>query len=209
MFSQIHVWEHKVCYAQLLVKLLQTLLSLVQIKEAMIKRFQMRLFENIKLCLQAKQTQGSSLSPWHGEWILIRIKACVCVCASGDPHTDSFMLPILQHMHTEVNESPALTDRYQQGHLYTVLLQQRIAGRSSNYPGYRVSCQHYIHIKDPNKQQKIHCLYINPPHRLHHPQGEVRGQAELMEHHLWSCLGDDFLCYLSTFCVLVYILACS
>lgn len=79
MFSQIHVWEHKVCYAQLLVKLLQTLLSLVQIKEAMIKRFQMRLFENIKLCLQAKQTQGSSLSPWHGEWILIRIKACVCV----------------------------------------------------------------------------------------------------------------------------------
>lgn len=114
---------------------------------------------------------------------------CVCVCASGDPHTDSFMLPILQHMHTEVNESPALTDRYQQGHLYTVLLQQRIAGRSSNYPGYRVSCQHYIHIKDP--------------------KGEVRGQAELTEHHLWSCLGDDFLCYLSTFCVLVYILACS
>lgn len=125
----------------------------------------------------------------------------MCVCASGDPHTDSFMLPILQHMHTEVNESPALTDRYQQGHLYTVLLQNRIAGRSSNYPGYRVSCQHYIHIKDPNKQQKIHCLYINPPHRLHHPQGGVRGQAELTEHHLWRCLGDDFLCYLSTFCV--------
>lgn len=87
MFSQIHVWEHKVCYAQLLVKLLQTLLSLVQIKEAMIKRFQMRLFENIKLCLQAKQTQGSSLSPWHGEWILIRIKACVCVCVRVVIHT--------------------------------------------------------------------------------------------------------------------------
>lgn len=112
------------------------------------------------------------------------------MCASGDPHTDSFMLPILQHMHTEVNESPALTDRYQQGHLYTVLLQNRIAGSSSNYPGYRVSCQHYIHIKDPNKEQKNT-----------HPQGEVRGQAELTEHHLWSCLGDDFLCYLSTFCV--------
>lgn len=124
------------------------------------------------------------------------------MCASGDPHTDSFMLPILQPMLSEVNESPALTDRYQQGHLYTVLSQNRTAGSSSNYPGYRVSCQQYIHIKDPNKEQKnALCLYINFPHHLHPPQGEVRGQAELTEHHLWSCLGDDFLCYLSTFCV--------
>lgn len=101
----------------------------------------------------------------------------MCVCASGDPHTDSFMLPILQHMHTEVNESPALTDRYQQGHLYTVLLQSRIAGRSSNYPGYRVSCQHYIHIKDPNKQQKIHYVFILTPRTafiIHRERSEVR-----------------------------------
>lgn len=99
------------------------------------------------------------------------------MCASGDPHTDSFMLPILQHMHTEVNESPALTDRYQQGHLYTVLLQNTIAGRSSNYPGYRVSCQHYIHIRDPNKQQKIHYVFILTPRTafvIHRERSEVR-----------------------------------